>query len=400
MAYFMKKQQEHKKHTPGNRILLIVILLAVGIGILICFAVWNSAKKEPGEEPMPATIETMPTDKPTFSGSEISPDGIIFSINGKPIPMSVFRYYLYDSFSRLESMFMTNELNFNTVMGEGVTQSQYVINNSVDSVKFSMVVENLAEELNLNKSQAEAEVDEYLTTTIVEAFGGDEASFRSQLALMGTTLESFRDIMISQSLGSQAFQHYYGENWTLTVEPSTYYDMFVTVSDILLFTVKEEINELTGEISQTPLSAAEIRQKRELAETILERLNAGEDFFGLLAEYGEDPGVMTENNPEQQYTIQSSDRIYEFSTAAFSTDIGGYSDIIETSHGYYIIHRLSLDTGAVAEIVKTQGFRNSLFNLMLSDLSRDFSFEPTLQFESTPLETWYKEYKENNYQMH
>lgn len=400
----MKNQKADNKQPPKKRSIIITILVVAIVGLFLIFIIWLFAGNKPAGEIMSETgtgtenVTASPTNQATVFQNEIAPEEILFSINKKPIPMSVFCYYLYDSFSRLESKYMTNELNFNTDMGEGMNLGQYVIKNSVDGVKFNMALEKLAEELVIDKAQSEATVDEYLTSTIKNAFSGNEDSFREQLALMGTTLESFRDIMISQSLGSQIFEHYYGETWVASVDPSEYYDKFVTASDILLLTVKDEANEMTGEITQTPLSDEEIAQKRELAETILERLKAGEDYYGLLNQYGEDTGVKLENNPEQRYTFQRNGMTYDFANTAFSTEVGEYSDIVEASYGYYIIFRLPLDTEKVVETVKTQEFRSSLFNNKLDDVSKDYTFEPTTLFENASLDNWYREYKSKNYQ--
>ena len=395
----MKIEQANKKPALKTRGVIIIILLIAAVGILTFFAVWSFGRNKPAGETETGNDDpdTPHTNQLTVMQNEIESDETIFSINGNSIPMSVFRYYLFDSFSRLESRYTTNELNFNVIMDADMTLGQYVIKNSVDGVKFNMAVKKLAEELNIDNAKAEADVDEYLTATINGAFGGDEDAFREQLALMGTTLESFRNIMISQSLGSQTFEHYFGESWILSLDPSVYYDQFATASDILLYTVNDDVDGLTGERVQTPLSDAEIAQKRDLAEIILQRLNSGEDFFELLNEYGEDPSVMLENNPEQRHTFQRNDRIYEFSVAAFSTEVGEYSNIVETSHGYYIIYKLPLDTETVTETVKTQAFRSNLFNTMLDSLSRDYEIEFTELYESSSLDNWYREYKAKNY---
>ncbi len=393
----MENQRTNKKQATGKRRILITALLIAVVALLLFFAVRLFILNNPAEKTGADKAGASPINQPVIAQNEVGPDEILFKIDGEPVPMSVYCYYLYDSFLRLEKMFMTNELSFSTDMGEGMTLGQYVIKNSVDGVKFSIALKKLAAELKLDTSQSAAEVDKYLASTIKDAFNGDEKSFRDQLALMGTTLESFRTILISQRLGDQVFEHYYGESGTLPVNPSDYYDQFITASDILLFTVKDEIDSLTGERKQTPLSDEVIAQKRLLAEAILERLKAGEDFYALLGEYGEDPGIMKENNPQQQYTFQRNEKVYDFSSAASSIEVGKYSDIVETPHGYYIILRLPLDTARVAEVVETKAFRSGLFNMMLDDTSKNYTFESYPLFTTASLETWYKEYKAKNY---
>ena len=327
-----------------------------------------------------------------------APEDTLFYINGKPIPSSVFYYHLYNSFIQLENMAMTNNLDFNTDMGEGMTLGQYAISNSIDIVKFGMAMNALADEIGIDMARAEAEVDMYLASTLEEAFLGDEGLFREQLAVMGTTLESFRGIMITQSLGGMVFDHYYGETGAITVSPPDYYSQFVTATAILLLTVNSEYNQLTGEMDQTPLSSEEAEQKHALAEAILKQLDEGADFFELLNEHGEDPGVMVENNPGQRYTFQGSEMPFDFSIAAFSLEVGEHSGIVETAYGLNIIYRLPLDTDAVDATVESQAFRNGLFNLMLDGLTREYEFVPTTLYDNSSLDTWYREYKDKNYQ--
>ena len=346
-----------------------------------------------------ANIGDAPTNVPAaFQGNDSS-DETLFLLNGQPMPMSAFGYYLYNSFVRLESRYETPELDFNLKMTEDMTLGQYVIKNAVDGLKFNIVVDELAKEFNIDRAATEDEVDEYLTTTIAEAYSGDVASFQEQLAMMGTNLESFREIMISQRLGSYVFEHYYGENGAETVKFSEHSDRFATVSYIFLLTTTDEpvYNEETGRMEQKPLSDEVIEHKRALAETILERLNGGEDFFELLNEYGEDPGIIPENNPNQRYTFQRKDMAYEFSDAAFSLEAGEYSDIVELPYGFYMIHRLPLDVEEVARVMETREFLYDIFNQMLDALSSDYVFEPTPLFETTPLDTWYMEYKSKNF---
>ena len=385
------------KHINRRNIITAVLLIAV-VGLFLFFVIRPLVLNDSSDN-----IEQDNNAEPSANSPDDAPDDnasayTLFSINGKSIPISLFGYYLYSTFSRLEETYMTNELNFDEPTRDGTPLSQYVIDSSINGVKYNIAVETLAAELKLDRALTETEVDEYLSSTILENFSGDEDAYRGQLLTRGTTLESFRDIMIAHELGNQVFEHYYGESWVSSVDPSVYYDRFVTTSNIFLLTTESEFDETSGELTETPQGDELVAQKRALAESIHKELNAGRDFFELLNEYGEDRSVMIENNPKQRYTFQRNEMIDEYSTVAFSIEVGEYSDIVETPYGYYIIYKLPLDTEAVDEIVKSQEFRNSLFNTMLEDLSKDFTFESTPLFESTSLEALYSEYKDINNQ--
>jgi|GEM_PF-6473242 len=386
----MENQELNKKKGSKKRILLIIliaILLFLIVGVVLFFTVPSLFKGGPVSAPGDSTI---------FE-NEIAPDEIIFDVDGESIQMSEFCYYLYDTLGKMESKFMTSELDFSIDMGEGMALGEYVMKNSVDGVRFSRAVERLAKELNLDRTKVETEVDEYLATTTKDSFMGDQAAFSEQLALMGTTLKSFRQILICQRLGSQVFEHYYGETGKEKVDPAEYYERFATFSNILLLTTKSGTDVQTGQEAQLPLTEEEIAQKRTLADAILEQLKSGSDFYKLLNQYGEDIGVKSENSPKQNYTFQKNEMNYELSKTVFATEPGKYSEIVKASYGFYIVYRLPLDKEAVDEAVKTPAFRYALFNEMLEESSKEDNFTPSLLFQNARLTDWYKEYKAKNY---
>lgn len=78
------------------------------------------------------------------------------------------------------------------------------------------------------------------------------------------------------------------------------------------------------------------------AEEALNRLNAGEDFDKLLAEYGIDPGMKAEPYQTVGYLVgvydSSRDYLAEFKEAALAlTYVGDISGIVKTQAGYHII---------------------------------------------------------------
>lgn len=80
---------------------------------------------------------------------------------------------------------------------------------------------------------------------------------------------------------------------------------------------------------------APAEDKLALAQSILDRAKAGEDFDALVEEFNEDPGAT-----EEGYTFGKGEMVAEFETAAFALKIGEISDIVETTYGYHIIKRI------------------------------------------------------------
>ena len=75
---------------------------------------------------------------------------------------------------------------------------------------------------------------------------------------------------------------------------------------------------------------------KKKAEDVLAKVNAGQDFDALIAEYNDDPGATDEG-----YTFaKDGSMVPEFEEASFALEIGQTSGLVETSYGYHIIKRL------------------------------------------------------------
>lgn len=87
-------------------------------------------------------------------------------------------------------------------------------------------------------------------------------------------------------------------------------------------------------------------ENRRIAEEVLAKAQAGDDFDRLVAEYGEDTEMIT--SPVGYY-FTHGELIEEFEEAAFALEIGELSPIVESPLGYHIILRCELDPMYVAQ---------------------------------------------------
>jgi peptidyl-prolyl cis-trans isomerase C len=85
------------------------------------------------------------------------------------------------------------------------------------------------------------------------------------------------------------------------------------------------------------LSDEQKAAKHKLAEDLLKRARAGEDFAKLAKEYSEDPGSKDNGG---EYKFPRGRMVKEFETAAFSLNTNQVSDIVTTQFGYHIIKLL------------------------------------------------------------
>ena len=81
-------------------------------------------------------------------------------------------------------------------------------------------------------------------------------------------------------------------------------------------------------------------EKQALAQSILDRINAGEDFDALMAEFNEDTG-----EPQEGYTFVEGEMVSEFYEAALALEVGKVSDLVKSTYGYHIIKKVETEAG-------------------------------------------------------
>ncbi len=81
-------------------------------------------------------------------------------------------------------------------------------------------------------------------------------------------------------------------------------------------------------------------EKQALAQSILDRINAGEDFDALMAEFNEDTG-----EPEYGYTFGKGEMVAPFEEAAFALQVDQISELVKSEYGYHIIKRVTPEAG-------------------------------------------------------
>jgi peptidyl-prolyl cis-trans isomerase C len=99
----------------------------------------------------------------------------------------------------------------------------------------------------------------------------------------------------------------------------------VRASHILFSTVDEQRKDLPEQKKA---------EKRKLAEQVLKRVRAGEDFAALAKQFSEDPGSKDRGG---EYRFPRGQMVPEFEATAFSLATNQVSDLVTTQFGYHII---------------------------------------------------------------
>ena len=113
-----------------------------------------------------------------------------------------------------------------------------------------------------------------------------------------------------------------------------------------------------------------------LAQEVLAKAQAGEDFDALIETYGEDTGMTSEPNKTRGYLVCDGLSVYEqsFQDAAMALEnVGDVSaELVRTSYGYHILQYASEIAGG--EVEYTEEIKNALYDEML-DEAQDAAYE-------------------------
>ena len=159
-------------------------------------------------------------------------------------------------------------------------------------------------------------------------------AYLNQIAQFGFSDQTYQNFMYISQCYQALNDYYFGENGVTTPSDEDiqkyYEDNYITAKHILITTV----DPASGETKRTDEEA-----KKE-AQSILDRINAGEDFDTLMNQYSEDTGLS--NNPNG-YTFTEGQMVTEFYDGAKALAEDEVSELVKSSYGYHIIKRVKLD---------------------------------------------------------
>lgn len=159
-------------------------------------------------------------------------------------------------------------------------------------------------------------------------------AYLNQIAQFGFSDQTYQNFMYISQCYQALNDYYFGENGVNTPSDEDiqkyYEDNYITAKHILITTV----DPASGETKRTDEEA-----KKE-AQSILDRINAGEDFDTLMNQYSEDTGLS--NNPNG-YTFTEGQMVTEFYDGAKALAEDEVSELVKSNYGYHIIKRVKLD---------------------------------------------------------
>ena len=296
----------------------------------------------------------------TYDVCGVAPDALVASVDGNTASADLVLYWIGYNVSYLDSFmqyYAGMALDWDYVLGNGMSVAEYVNEDVLASVKQHLVLENMAEKYGATLTDEQSAAMEQSVQSDIEQLGGEEA-YDAELAKLGLRRETYARAVRTNYLYQNLLTLYLTEGSPLYVsnEELALYaaqNGYITADHILLATQ----DTATGEA----LSEEEIAAKKALAEELAEKLNSytGEDlsayFASLADEYSEDPGRASY---PAGYTFTTGSMVQEFEDAAYALAEGEVSGIVESQFGYHILLRLPLDESAAADSVREEYFSN------------------------------------------
>ncbi|MDO4270604.1 MAG: peptidylprolyl isomerase [Eubacteriales bacterium] len=299
-----------------SKIVKRVAALVVMLGVVLGFTVWRTASTT-------ITYQQPQSDAP-----------VVLTVNGDEVRADEYATYMIYNMKYYENMYaqygvmgMWEDEEAAAMMGAqmpGAAREQAV---------YSRVVLQKMKEAGLKLSyKQEKELSKLRKDTIDQAQSYD--NYLQKIAQFGFTDESYTNFMYISQCYSALNEYYFGENGVNKAseeELMQYFrDNYMSAKHILIMTT----DPATGEQKRTDEEA------KALAQSILDRINNGEDFDKLMQEYSEDSGL--EGNPDG-YIFTEGEMVAPFYDGAKALDDGKVSGLVKSDFGYHIIKREPLD---------------------------------------------------------
>ena len=354
-----------------KRLLCGVISLALAVGMLS--ACDNKSSSQSGSNASGSSAQNVTPEQAadiqvdvslTIDGEKIdTTDLVMCTINGQEVPFEEFRYYWMtccDSYSKagldltdadtlqaiknaVEQQLLDTYgvismgLEYGVTYGDEQKEAAETAYNdmvssfeSVDSYKEALVAEHMTDKM----------VRDYYYNSMCYSLAGN--TMLSETSPFAKTKEDFLkavddgefcrtlNLLVPYSCGAE-----------LSDEDKEAWDE-LTVSE-----KSSKYDAAYNKLSDDEKKAAQEKAKK-LADEVLEKVKAGEDFYKLIAEYNLDPGMALTDSDDitsitGYYITKDYSFVQEYIDGAFALKEGETSDLVETSYGYHIIKRLPLD---------------------------------------------------------
>ena len=283
----------------------------------------TAAQTEAALETSAEVVENAPAD----------PEAVALSIDGVEVKAPELFYYYYGMKSQVEAMYQAYgiDIDYSLLVEEGLTLGDY-LKLQVEVQVLNMVF------LNAKSSEYPMEFTEDELETIENGLTSFFANVDEEaIELYGFTEENVRTTLENSVMSSKILDAMVTEETGRLTDEEKENCKYRTVQHILfLYEAPAETDENGATVETTAEEAESYRaSQKAMAEEILARAQAGEDFETLAAEYNEDSGIEYSFNKNGQ-TIDGTQFVEQFVVVGNSLKEGEMA-IAETEYGYHVM---------------------------------------------------------------
>lgn len=246
----------------------------------------------------------------------VADDEIVMNVGGTDVTARIYNYY-----------FLTTKYNTdggdNTFWVDMESDNTYLKEAVDSSVKEAIAQKKMCDDAGIAiTDEMNAQIDNSIAE-LKASFGSEEA-FNNALASSFLTLDLYRELSLEATRTTELFKSTMGDEIRNNVK-----DNYIRAAHILI-----QLDDNNPDLEDATADAL------AKAEEVLEKVNNGEDFFALVDEYNEDPGMV---NNRDGYYFTEGDMVTPFYEAAIALEENETSGLVETDYGYHIIKRLPME---------------------------------------------------------
>lgn len=279
---------------------------------------------------------------------------IVATVGTEKITRGEFEFYLSSIKSQLSGTELKTDEDWQTQEIEGEKAIDAAKQRALEIAVLNAEYREAAKAQNMRLNEQEKENVKTTKQQVISSYGGDAAykqflkdnnitdSFIQLMCESTVYYEKLADkVAIEEPTSDEELLKYYEDNI------KTLFEEYKKAKHILI---------LTQDKDGKALSEEEQEAAKELAESLFERIKAGEDFDALMRKYSKDPGLSS--NPEG-YVFTSGEMVPEFEQAADSVSAGEIA-MCKSVYGYHIIKRLPIEYGDIADKVEALAMKEKI----------------------------------------
>lgn len=340
------------------------------VAIVICFTLLFGGCGEKKEEP--TALDTK----------------IIATINGTKVSQAEYNLMykiMYDNMSQYATYYGEDWINL--PFDETRTMGDFMKSNVAAQMEQFVAAKAIAEEkygIKMDDSLKKAAAKQ--KEKYIESIGGEEAykAFLKETRTTNIAMTKNFEFMevytrLVDKITAKGEEAYLSEDEAFEL----FKDSNMRVQHILIST-QAGTDDKTGEATE----ARSDEDALKIANKVIAKLDAGEDFDSLIEEYDEDPGM----EKGKFYVFGSGKMVAEFEDASRNLEIGKYTkEPVKTDYGYHIIKRYEVnkDLDEFKEFKETN--KDMKLNNILSEKIASFKIDWKSDEVSSYISGWINE---------